>query len=215
MVAPGRLSAADGRAGRRLALLAALLVVPLAALVRADWTPLHRLDTALLPSLHGVGRDLALVLTQLGAPPLLELAAVLLAVLLRGRRALFVLVVVLGAELVSTLSKHAVGRVRPCLGVVGCPGSTSFPSGHALGAAAFWTAMAVLLLPLWGRWAWALAVGVPLLVAATRVLLGVHYASDVVAGLLVGWSWAAASTAVFAQWRDERAGRDVPLEEGI
>lgn len=213
--------AADERAGLRLALLAlaglvvALLVVPLAALVRADWSPLHRLDSALLPSLHGVGRDLVLVLTQLGSPPVLELAAVLLAVLMRGRRGLFVLVAVLGAELVSTLSKHAVGRVRPCLGVEGCPGSTSFPSGHALGAAAFWTAVAVLLLPRWGRWAWALAFGVPVLVAVTRVLLGVHYPSDVLAGLLVGWSWAAATTAVFAVWRDEKAGRDVPLEEGI
>jgi undecaprenyl-diphosphatase len=97
----------------------------------------------------------------------------------------------------------------------GCPHSTSFPSGHALGAAAFWTAVAVLLLPRLGRLVWVIAVAVPLLVGLSRVLLGVHYPSDVVAGLLVGWSWTAAVTAVFAVWRDDRSGRDVPIEEGV
>jgi membrane-associated phospholipid phosphatase len=197
------------------AVLAALaLVLPLAVLVRDGWEPLRRWDNRVedawdLPA--GWARDLTLAFTQLGAPLLLELAAVLIALwLLRQRRhrlAVYVLVSVLGAELVSTTSKHLVARVRPCVDAASCPGSTSFPSGHAVGAAAFW-------LPVLGRAAWALLL-VPLAVAASRVLLGVHYPSDVIAGLLVGGCWAAAWTAVFAAWRDERAGRDVPLEEGL
>lgn len=217
---------ADERAGLRLLLLVsagvvlAVVIVPLAFLVREDWLPLRRTDAAWVRALRvpeGTGRDLLLVLTQLGAPLLLELIAVVLAVVLirRRRRALYVLMTVFGAQLLSLAAKHTVARVRPCEALAGCPLSPSFPSGHAVAAAAFWTAVAVLLLPRLGRQVWLLALLVPLVVASTRVLLGVHYPSDVVAGLLVGWSWAAAVTAVFAAWRDDRAGRDVPLEEGI
>ena len=53
------------------------------------------------------------------------------------------------------------------------------------------------------------------LVAATRVLLGVHFVSDVTAGLLIGLGWAALCTAVFATWRAEE-GRPVDVaQEGI
>jgi membrane-associated phospholipid phosphatase len=196
------------------------LLLPLALLVRDGWEPLRRWDNRVedawdLPA--GPVRELTLAVTQLGSPLLLELVAVVIAlVLLRRRRrlALYVLVSVLGAELVSAGSKVLVARVRPCVDTASCPSSTSFPSGHAVGAAAFWTTVAVLLLPVLGRWAWTLLL-VPLAVALSRVLLGVHYPSDVLAGLLVGGCWAAAWTAVFAAWRDQREGRDVPLEAGV
>jgi undecaprenyl-diphosphatase len=219
----------EERNGLRLGLLVAagtvvaLTVVPLAVLVRDRWDPLRTADADTVRALRlppGSARDVVLVLTQFGAPLLLELVTIVLAgiLLIRHRRrlALYLITAVFGAELLSTTSKHIVARVRPCAGELpGCPHSTSFPSGHAVGAAAFWTAAAVLLLPIAGRAVWALAACVPLLVATTRVLLGVHYPSDVVAGLLLGWCWTAASTAVFATWRDERAGRDVPLDAGL
>lgn len=182
-----------------LAVLALLL--PLTVLVRDHWSPLRDLDddtTAALALGSGPLRDLVLVLTQLGAPLLLELVAVVVAFLVRRRRALYVLVTVFGAELLSTSLKHLVDRVRPCTDLASCPGTSSFPSGHATGAAAFWTVVAVLLAPRLGRRAWLLLV-VPLLVAATRVLLGVHYLSDVTAGLLVGGCWAAACTVVLRE----------------
>ena len=189
-------------------------------LVRDQWDPLRRLDIRLEKSLErppGLLRNVVLAVTQLGAPLVLELAALLIALLLvrpRPRLTGYVLVSVFGAELVSFLLKSVVERVRPCVDLASCPSTTSFPSGHAVGAAAFWVTMAVLLLPVVGRRAWCLLLLAPV-VALTRVLLGVHYPSDVVAGLIVGGCWAAASTAVFAAWRDERAGRDVPLEEGV
>jgi undecaprenyl-diphosphatase len=83
-----------------------------------------------------------------------------------------------------------------------------------VGAASFWGTVAVLLLPVVGRRAW-LLLGIPPVVALTRVLLGVHYPSDVLAGLVVGGCWTAAATAVFAAWREERVGHDLPLEEGL
>lgn len=202
-------------------LVALAFLVPLVVLVGRHWDPLVRLDVRVHDALllgPGPARDVVLALTQLGAPLLLELVAVLAAAVLvrRGRRriAAYVVTCVLGAELVSVVLKSLVGRQRPCLHDVGCPATTSFPSGHAVGAAAFWVAAAVVLLPTLGRRAWWLVALAPL-VALTRLLLGVHYLSDVGAGLLVGGCWSAAATAVFAAWRDERAGRDVPLEQGV
>ena len=197
------------------------LVLPLAVLVRDRWEPLRHLDNRVEDALDlpaGPGRVVVTGLTQLGAPLLVELAAVVLAVVLvrrhRRRLAGYVLVSVLGAEAVSTLLKDGVQRVRPCVDAASCPATSSFPSGHAVGAAAFWTTAAVLLLPVVGRRAWWL-LAVPPVVALTRVLLGVHYPSDVLAGLAVGGCWALAWTVVFAALRDQRAGRDVPLEEGV
>jgi len=60
-----------------------------------------------------------------------------------------------------------------------------------------------------------MAVGVPLVVAATRVILGVHYLSDVTAGLLIGWGWTAACTALFTAWRAQEGRPVAPLEEGV
>jgi undecaprenyl-diphosphatase len=193
---------------QRGALTAALLVVlglllPLTILVRDHWAPLRDLDNETTRSLalrHGLGRDLVLGLTQLGAPLVLEVAAVVIAVALRARRRLagYVLVTVFGAELISSVLKSTIGRLRPCIDLASCPNTSSYPSGHATGAAAFWGALAVLLLPRLGRPAW-LLLGVPVVVALTRVLLGVHYPSDVIAGLLVGGCWAAAWTVVLKE----------------
>ena len=184
------------------------MVLPLTVLVRDHWPPLKDLDddsslALTLPS--GLARDVVLAVTQLGAPLLLEAAAVVIALLIRRKLAIYVLVTVFGAELLSALLKEAVSRVRPCVDAASCPATTSFPSGHATGAAAFWTVVAVLLLPRLGRRAWWL-LAVPTVVAVSRVLLGVHYPSDVLAGLLVGGCWAAAWTVLLRRWREGPGG---------
>ena len=89
-------------------------------------------------------------------------------------------------SLASTVVKAVVGRVRPPaeLGLdalVALPDTSSFPSGHATTAAAAATALA-LMVPRWR----ALAVALAVLVGASRVLLGVHFVADVLAGFALG-----------------------------
>jgi membrane-associated phospholipid phosphatase len=107
-----------------------------------------------------------------------------------GRRAAAHGLIALSVASVVTniLLKRALGRPRPPTGLVPTvreprrmPLTTSFPSGHAASAAAFTTAV-VLEIP----WTWVPLVPLSAAVAASRVVIGVHYPSDVVAGLALG-----------------------------
>lgn len=122
----------------------------------------------------------------------------------RSRRAAVVafLVVVIGGQYaVAETIKHIVDRTRPdLLNLTGFSGS-SFPSGHATAAAATFMAVALLL----GRGRRpgtraalaGIGAGLAALVAATRVLLGVHWFTDVMAGVLLGWAWFALCSIAF------------------
>jgi membrane-associated phospholipid phosphatase len=225
---------AGERAGWRLGLglagaLAVLVAaVPLAVLVRAEHPQLVAADLEVSRAAERAtaGSEALLVtarvVTLLGDPALLTAAAALLALVLwrRGHRrlAVFVMAARLGAMVLSTGLKAAVDRARPVFEEpVATALGASFPSGHALGSAAFYASAAVLLAPYTRRTRLLLpaVVLVGVLVAASRVLLGVHFVSDVASGLLIGWGWAALCTAVFAVWRAEE-GRPVNVgSEGI
>jgi undecaprenyl-diphosphatase len=78
------------------------------------------------------------------------------------------------------------------------PTSPSFPSGHAVTSVVVFGTLAYLVLRLeptrrMRRWTLAGAVGLIVLIGTTRVYLGVHYPSDVLAGVLAGFVWTAAS----------------------
>jgi membrane-associated phospholipid phosphatase len=113
----------------------------------------------------------------------------------------FLLTVVAGDKLLTQAIKHLVDRVRPDLNPVAATLGPSFPSGHSSTAAAFWAAAALVV----GRWcgprlraaAVGLAVGIAVAVAASRVLLDVHWLTDVIAGLALGWAWFAACAVAF------------------
>jgi undecaprenyl-diphosphatase len=105
----------------------------------------------------------------------------------------FIIAVMVGEELLTSTVKHLADRVRPTFNPAAASLGPSFPSGHSATAAAFY-AMAALLLGRWrGRRTRAvlagLAVGIAVAVATSRVLLDVHWVSDVVAGLALGWAW--------------------------
>jgi membrane-associated phospholipid phosphatase len=99
---------------------------------------------------------------------------------------------VVTALLVNNVVKSLVDRARPDIArLVGAHGS-SFPSGHSAMAAASYAALALVLGRRRQRRARVALAGAAIViavaVATTRVLLGVHWLTDVTAGLFVGWS---------------------------
>ena len=105
----------------------------------------------------------------------------------------FLITVMLGNELMTTAVKDLADRARPTLNPIAHTLGPSFPSGHSSTAAAFFAAAALILGRRRGHRARTAlvgcAVGVAVAVAVSRVLLDVHWASDVVAGLALGWAW--------------------------
>ena len=97
--------------------------------------------------------------------------------------------------------KALVGRLRPTLTPEAATLGPSFPSGHSATAAAFYAAAALIIgRSLSGRWrhlAIAVAVALAVAVAGSRVLLDLHWLSDVVGGLALGWAWFALCAVVF------------------
>lgn len=187
---------------RRVVVAAAALVVVLTVLVGARWHPLLLLDRHADADVNGWIRAHPSVLsvvrgvTHLGDPLTVTIGAVVAAVVLfaRGARlpAAYMLLVRAAAVVTGAAVKEAVRRHRPVLShPVAHAAGFSYPSGHALGSAAFYASLTIACVRFVPRpLAIVLAVLVPAAVALTRVALGVHYPSDVAAGLLLGWSLA-------------------------
>jgi len=94
----------------------------------------------------------------------------------------------IGAGLVYIV-KTAVGRARPELWPSAWYSGSSFPSGHTLAVAATATAAALVVIRLWPatrRWAVGAAFVWTALVALSRLVLGVHWPTDVLAAACVG-----------------------------
>ncbi len=145
-----------------------------------------------------VGRDL----TALGGIAVLLIAIASATGFLAINRAYRTMVVLL----VSTLSgmgaslamKSAFARPRPdFVPHLSHVYTSSFPSGHSMMAAVVYLTLAVLIAPVlahfWLRfYAIAVAVGLTVLVGVSRVYMGVHYPTDVLAGWTAGLVWALA-----------------------
>lgn len=146
-------------------------------------------------------------ITALGSVAVLTLFVALAVIVLwmeRQRRAASWLAIAsLGASVLNVLLKSVFARERPALlDSELLPGSFSFPSGHAfLSAAIYLTAGAlltqVIAKPATRAIVLAAAVLVTVLIGLSRVYLGVHYPSDVLAGWTLGLCWAALCWAVF------------------
>lgn len=192
-------------------------VVVIAVLVREQWPPLVRLDeravtagTALAASHPELLRTL--VVWQwvfLAAHLLVPVAAFCLVFWWRtgnATRTWWALTTILTAWGLSNLLKELVRRARPVLDQpVESAGGFSFPSGHAANTAAMTTTLVVLVWPsLRSRGLRVAAVaGAVVLTVATgvdRVMLGVHYPSDVVAGALFGAGFVLTSYLAYKHW---------------
>ena len=139
-------------------------------------------------------------LTALGSPTVLGLTVLAVTgyLLLHGlyRNGLFIFIASAGGWVLNWLLKAAFERTRPDI----VPHlrevmSSSFPSGHALTSAAVYLTLGALLMRIAeGRLAKyyciAIAMLLTFLVGSSRVFLGVHYPTDVVAGWLIGMTWA-------------------------
>jgi undecaprenyl-diphosphatase len=180
----------------------------------AHWLAAHR-DLWLTSSLK--------LVTLLGNWEFIGTGAVLVTAIVvwRSRKwlpAVLALVGTCGIGLVIAAAKAIVGRSRPDspYAVVSEDGF-SFPSGHATGTAA------VALICAWmlTRWvltswaarvaAWAVAVAVTGAVGFSRVYLGVHYVSDVLAGWFLGAAWAGSVMLVGSWWDNTPAGAGTRL----
>lgn len=111
----------------------------------------------------------------------------------RMREGIFAGVAIVGSALLNLSTKQFFARDRPSLWESIAPEATySFPSGHAMGSA---TLAWVLLLLAWRtRWRWPVAIGMAafaVMVAFSRVYLGVHYPSDILAGWAAASAWTA------------------------
>lgn len=159
------------------------------------------IDNAILHWVHSAASPLLDTLvphiTNVGGP----LGTVILTTLITGlflwkrqvRRGLLIFLAVAGATVLNVILKAFFERPRPDLwDRLVVEHSYSFPSGHAMASAALGLA---LIAALWtSRYRWlAVVAGLSymLIISATRLYLGVHYPSDVVAGWLVSAAWAA------------------------
>jgi undecaprenyl-diphosphatase len=150
--------------------------------------------------------DVLKVLTQFGGTELVVGLAVMVAIVEYRRRPSrwivpFLAVVLVGQSVLTNSIKALLDRARPELSPAAHFLGPSFPSGHTATAAAFFAAAALLVGRARGRRAHAVLAGVAVAaavaVACTRVLLDVHWLTDVVAGLALGWAWFAICSLAF------------------
>lgn len=134
--------------------------------------------------------------TALGEPTVLIVAGFLIAGLLwregRGRFALSLLLVILIGRGLSEVQKYSIARARPNLEPhLVVVKTSSFPSGHATSSMIFYLTVALALAAgtRWQRPLAAAAVFLSLLIGLSRVMLGVHWPSDVVGGWSFGLLW--------------------------
>jgi membrane-associated phospholipid phosphatase len=183
----------------------------LTGLVASHWPVLLAGDQAADAAAHGdvLTRSWLLAAaraaTAVGDPVVVDVVAavvvVALVVLKWWRAAMVVVLARVGELICESVVKVLVARSRPVLvHPIASASGYSFPSGHAGGSAAVYGALVLVFSAGIARWArLMLATATALLVGAvavSRVLLGVHYPSDVAAGVALGLAWASGAAFV-------------------
>lgn len=191
--------------GLGLAIGAALLFAGIAALMTAG--AIQRFDDAVLLWMNDHANEsldvVALEITALGSAATVWMVVMVGSVFLWVTRhrysAALLWVAALGSGIVNSALKHSFDRPRPQLfdWRTDYAGLSSFPSGHAMTAMVVYATLAYLVIRLepsrrLRRVTLGIAALAILLIGATRLYLGVHYPSDVIAGYLVGLVWATA-----------------------
>lgn len=168
-------------------------------------------DVPLLLAVHSTANpQLDVVVTMLtklgvfwGVFPIATVTALVLFNRRRWRSLTYLIVTLLGSIIINRTAKVLLHRVRPHLWESPAPEfDYGFPSGHAMSSMTF---VAVLVILTWGsRWRWlVLIVGAifVLVIGWTRLYLGVHYPSDILAGWMVSVGWAIGVSLIIRLWR--------------
>ena len=205
----GALRHEAGTAVRRLALPAVVLagiMVLLGLLLTKilDSSPVSREDAEVSRELAAArnsdGKVVTSLFTLLAETPtvvaLTAVAAVVFRLVFkRWRESVVIVCAVVGETLIFWLTTLLIDRRRPEVPQLDpAPPTSSFPSGHTAASVAFYGTVAVIVLwhtrAVWLRWlAVGLAVAIPLAVGAARLYRGMHFPTDVLAGLLLGTAW--------------------------
>lgn len=163
---------------------------------------LERFDNALIEFIQGMISDrltfIMKVITYFGSVTWLTIAAIIVSLVLaiyqKKRYAVFILFSSGAGALFNLLLKSIFKRERPdLLPIIVAPGF-SFPSGHAMASLIFYGALAIILVkistPVYLDWIFGgFCALVILLIGISRIYLGVHYPSDVIAGFAAGGAW--------------------------
>lgn len=157
-------------------------------------------DVPILLAIHSTARPqldaFASTLTKFGVFwgvfPVATVMAIVLLIQRRWYALAYLITTLTGSILINRTAKVLLHRVRPHLWVSPAPEfDYGFPSGHAMSSM---TLVAALVILTWGsRWVWIALVAGSVFVLAigwTRLYLGVHYPSDILAGWTVSIAWA-------------------------
>lgn len=150
-------------------------------------------------------RELFTVLTQLGDVWFLISAGAFLYWFGDRRQGAFSLAAILGSLALTLALKGLFGLPRPPASLqLGHASGHGFPSGHAIGATTLWALLAMVVTRGTHRTRALVAATVVAIVATSRVVIGVHYTVDVVAGVVVGLAYLGTLLSV-TDWDPTRA----------
>lgn len=176
--------------------------------------PGHPAETIGPKGLAEVARDIS----ALGGATVIILLALLYSghLLLQGRwqRVLLLAVTIAGGHGLSHSLKAVYGRERPSVVPhLAYVDSHSFPSGHSLSSSVIYLTMGALLAQSAKRrrekvYLMSIAFALIFLIGASRVFLGVHYPTDVLAGWSAGTAWALACWIITQRWRRQTETRE-------
>ena len=222
------------RYGLRLTLLTiagVLVAVPFSFLLMQvlEAGPLTRIDKNVAEAVYDVTHDspILVALSQffsfLGIPPWFyaTIGASAFWFYRKGywRLSLFMVTTPLLGGAISTAVKVLVDRERPVFEEpIHEAFGKSFPSGHAMSSTVGYGVLLLAVLPFiperWKPRAIAGYIAMVILIALSRLGLGVHYLSDVLGGIVLGAAWLCVSTAAFRIWRREQRKRTADVTEG-
>lgn len=175
-----------------------------------DWAVSHRSagDTLFFVVMSTIGGPLGLAV-------IVAVVAGVLAIRRRWRWVIYLAVTTAGGGLLNMELKRYFARARPAVAeMLRRAHGYSFPSGHAMGSAVAFAALAYLAYRAaksWSAAAAALALAATLIasVALSRVYLGVHWISDVAAGITAGLVWVTTTTVAYETLRRIRRLREL------